>query len=126
MQLSIFIEKVTRNLAINFEDTMAVISENYSYTPTQFFNGLNDERLVNEKGTNEGSCKIFAFAQIHQFSQQQTLNLFGDFYRVDVLKNPDGVNHQNIRNFMRFGWAGIAFNGQPLIAKIAQATNELY
>jgi len=73
--------------------------------------------LVNQAGTNEGSCKIFAFAQLNQLNQQQTLNLFGDYYRLDVLNNPDGTGHQNIRNFMQFGWDGIRFNGEALTAK---------
>jgi hypothetical protein len=117
MQLSSFIEKVKNNLPVGFDETMAVISENYLYQPTEFYNGLNEDRLVNKAGTNEGSCKIFAFAQIHQFDQQQTLSLFGDYYRIDVLNNPTGTGHQNIRNFMRYGWDGIHFNGKPLLAK---------
>jgi len=117
MQLSYFIEKVKNNLPVGFDETMAVISENYSYQPTEFSNGRNEDILVNKAGTNEGSCKIFAFAQIHRFDQQQTLGLFGDYYSVDVLNNPNGTGHQNIRNFMRYGWDGIRFNGKPLIEK---------
>ncbi len=63
------------------------------------------------------SCRIFAFAKIHNLSAEQTLALFGDYYRKDVLGNPDGTDHQNIRNFMRDGWAGIQFDGEALQAK---------
>jgi len=69
---------------------------------------------VNSAGTNEGSCKIFAFALIHQLSEQQTLNLFGDYYRIDVLTDPNGSGHQNIRNFIRDGWQGIDFKNVAL------------
>jgi hypothetical protein len=117
MLLTSFIENIKNNVPVSFDETMAVISENYTYQPTEFYNGLNEDRLINAAGTNEGSCKIFAFAQLHQFDQQQTLSLFGDFYRVDVLNNPAGSGHQNIRNFMRYGWDGIRFNSKPLIEK---------
>jgi hypothetical protein len=117
MNLKSFIEKIKTNVPISFDETMAVISENYAYQATEFCNGLNEDKLVNKAGTNEGSCKIFAFALIHELDQQQTLGLFGDYYRVDVLNNPDGAGHQNIRNFMRYGWEGIGFSGAALVAK---------
>ena len=117
MSLTSFLEKIKNNLPVTFDETMAVISENYDYQPTEFCNGLNDDRLINKAGANEGSCKIFAFARMHGLDQQQTLNLFGDYYRVDVRNNPAGAGHQNIRNFMRYGWDGIRFDGEPLKAK---------
>lgn len=68
--------------------------------------------LINEAGRNEGSCKISALARLHGLDQSQTLALFGDYYRKDVLENPTGNDHQNIRNFMRDGWDGIVFKGE--------------
>jgi hypothetical protein len=117
MSLASFIEKVKNNEAVSFNDTIATITENYHYQATEFSNGLNEQLLVNQEGTNEGSCKIFAFAQLNRLDQQQTLNLFGDYYRQDVLNDPDGTGHQNIRNFMKYGWDGIHFNGVALTAK---------
>lgn len=117
LDLTSFIEKIKTDAPISFDETMAVISDNYNYQPAEFCNGLNEDKLINKAGTNEGSCKIFAFALIHELDQQQTLSLFGDYYRVDVLNNPDGAGHQNIRNFMRYGWDGICFSGEALIAK---------
>jgi len=117
MSLASFINKVTNNEAVGFNETIVVITENYDYQPTEFSNGLNEQILVNPAGTNEGSCKIFAFAQLNRLDQQQTLNLFGDYYRLDVLNDPNGTGHQNIRNFMRYGWDGIHFNGVALTAK---------
>ena len=98
---------------VAFNDTMAVIEAMYEFTPTPFRNGL----LFNEAGQNNGSCKLFSFAQLHKFSTQQTLNCFGDYYRKDVLGKPDGSDHQNIRNFIKGGWDGIEFNGSALIPK---------
>ncbi|TRX01452.1 HopJ type III effector protein [Candidatus Methylobacter oryzae] len=117
MSLTSFIEKVTNNEAVGFDETIAVITENFHYQPTEFSNGLNEQALVSPAGTNEGSCKIFAFAQLHGLDPQQTLNLFGDYYRVDVLNDPNGTGHQNIRNFMQYGWDGISFKGVALTAK---------
>ena len=115
MSLNAFLEKIKNNDFISFDETIAAITENYHYQPTEFTNGLNKHKLVNQAGTNEGSCKIFAFAQIQGLDKQQTLNLFGDYYRKDVLNNPDGSGHQNIRNFMQYGWEGIQFNSEALV-----------
>ena len=103
--------------SIQFSDVISVIDDNYDYTPTRFSNGLGEDRSVNEAGNNEGSCKIFSFARLHGLSKQQTLNCFGDYYRIDVLQNPQGTDHGNIRNFMRHGWDGIVFDGDALKAK---------
>lgn len=114
MSLTSFLEKIKNNAAVGFDETIAVISEYYHYQPTEFSNGQHEHVLINKAGANEGSCRIFAFAKLHELSPQQTLNLFGDFYRHDVLNNPDGSDHQNIRLFMRYGWDGIAFSGAAL------------
>ena len=95
---------------IAFEDVMHVISENYDYTATSFTNG----ELLNETGTNEGSCKVFYFAKLNNLNEQQTLACFGRYYREDVLANPEGSDHGNIRNFIKTGWSGIQFNGVAL------------
>ena len=98
---------------INFKEVIAYIDENYDFTPTKFTNG----NTINEANQNNGSCKVFSFAQLKNLSKEQTLSLFGEFYREDVLKNPDGTDHQNIRNFIEFGWDGISFEGEVLKKK---------
>ena len=98
---------------IDFADTMATIEENYDFTPTVFSNS----GIKNEADTNNGSCKIFAFGLLNNLNKEQTLACFGDYYRQDVLQNPDGDDHQNIRTFMVSGWAGIMFEGVALAAK---------
>ncbi len=117
MQLNEFLDKVKNHEPVSFNETIAVIAENYHYTPSTFSNGLGEQQVVNIAGTNEGSCKIFAFALLHGLTEQQTLNLFDDYYRQDVLNAPDGTSHANIRNFMRFGWTGIQFATQALQLK---------
>lgn len=99
-------------VSLNFSETMAIIDALYDFSPTAFSNGTTR----NEAGENNGSCKLFAFAQLNNFSEPETLALFGEFFR-DVLTTPDGSDHQNIRNFMQTGWAGIAFDAAPLTEK---------
>jgi hypothetical protein len=66
-------------------------------------------------GENSGSCKLF-FAEIQNLSEQATLSCFGAYYQEDVLGDLDGKS-QNIRNFMKTGWDGIAFYGEALELK---------
>lgn len=109
-----FIKKIKENpKSIEFTETIAVIDANYNFTPTAFQNGTQ----FNAVGENSGSCKLFSFAQLHNLSQLETLACFGSYYFNDVLKNPQGTDHQNIRNFMKFGWNGIQFEGNALILK---------
>jgi len=98
---------------ISFSDVITAIDSQFDFIPTRFINGT----VVNEAGQNNGSCKIFAFAKLHELTPTETLVLFGDYYRKDVLQNPDGENHQNIRNFMQSGWGGIKFEGEALRKK---------
>lgn len=98
---------------IQFKDVITFIDEHYDFTPTKFTNG----NTINEAEQNNGSCKVFSFAKLNALSKEETLALFGDFYRTDVLQNPDGDDHQNIRNFMAFGWDGISFEGEALKRK---------
>ncbi len=112
--LAEFLEQVKNQPdTVTFTQTMEVISAHYDFQPTGFTCG--EQR--NEAGTNEGSCKILAFAQANQLTPQQTLHLFGDYYRVDVLQHPDGQDHGNIRNFIAAGWSGVSFDQAALQAR---------
>ena len=55
--------------------------------------------------------------RLNNLTEVQTLHCFGDYYRKDVLGNPDGDDHQNIRNFIQSGWGGIYFDGEALAVK---------
>jgi HopJ type III effector protein len=111
MTLDAFLQKLNNQSGnIEFTDTMAVIDSLYEFTPTAFRNGEQE----NAAGQNNGSCKLFAFAQLQGLSEQQTLACFGAYYRKDVLEHPEGTDHGNIRNFMKTGWDGIVYSGQPL------------
>ncbi|MGD9843619.1 MAG: HopJ type III effector protein [Steroidobacteraceae bacterium] len=114
MTLESFLQKLHATPdAIEFTDTMAAIEAYYHFTPTAFKNG----ELENAAGQNSGSCKLFAFAKLQGLNQQQTLACFGAYYRQDVLVYPQGTDHGNIRNFIKYGWDGIAYAGQALQRK---------
>lgn len=95
---------------VDFATVMAHIDSRYIFTPCAFENG----ELCNAAGQNNGSCKVFAFAKRLGLPPQATLNAFGEFYTGDVLGNPDGSDHGNIRNFMVTRWAGLRFFGEAL------------
>ncbi len=107
----------TQPKSINFDDIIAVINNEYTYSPTRFSNGCGDAIVINESGSNEGSCKIFSFAKLQQLSKQQTLDCFGKYYREDVLKNPDGHDHANIRTLMIYSLDNIKFDNPALVPK---------
>ena len=118
MTIDELIEKInTHPDDINFTEVIETIESNYSYTPTRFINGKGSNTTINEAGTNEGSCKIFAFSKINKLDVKQTLACFGKYYREDVLGHPDNDDHANIRNFMQYGWQGIKFEAEALYLK---------
>lgn len=98
-----------------FEDTLTLINESFEYQPASFRNGP----LVNAEGENEGSCRVFSLAQYCNLSETETLTLFAEHYQ-QVLNDPAGESHGNIRQFMTTGWSGIRFDQTPL--RIRQAT----
>lgn len=113
MPLQTFIERIRAGGRVSFQETLSTISTHYDYTPTRFSNG----EVVNEAGSNEGSCRLFYFAKLNGLTESETLALFGDYYWRDVLDNPQGEDHANIRAFMRRGWTGIAYEGEALHPK---------
>lgn len=114
MLIATFLDKLSAMpQAIEFTDTMAVVEENYQFTETEFVNGEQN----NAAGENSGSCRLLSFAQLHNLDKTETLACFGSYYRDDVLKNPHGSDHQNIRQFMSNGWQGVKFSGQALTEK---------
>jgi hypothetical protein len=114
MQLDAFLTKLTNTPEqISFSETIATVDANYEFTPTAFRNG----ELENAAGQNSGSCKLLSLAKLHNLSAEQTLHCFGEYYRTDVLHYPNAIDHQNIRNFIRFGWEGVKFEGLALTPK---------
>jgi len=93
----------------SFDDTLALIDQHFEFQPTGFNNGP----LRNEAGENAGSCRVFALGQYCNLNEADTLQLFAQHYQ-QVLGDPAGDSHGNIRQFISTGWSGIRFDGQPL------------
>jgi len=94
----------TRNLAVILRLTNRLL---------EFKNG----DMVNKSGENEGSAKVLSYAALSNLDKETTLKLWGQYYR-EVLDDPEGDSHQNIRNFMKYGWEGVPFeNGIALTRK---------
>ncbi|MAO14604.1 HopJ type III effector protein [Marinobacter sp.] len=96
----------------NFDDTLALIDRHFEFQPTGFNNGP----LRNDAGENAGSCRVFALGQYCNLSEADTLNPFAQHYQ-QVLGDPTGDSHGNIRQFISTGWSGIRFDQQPLRAR---------
>jgi len=112
-EISDLISLITRKPEdVLFEQVMTVIDAHYDFSPTAFTNG--DQK--NNAGENSGSCKVFSFALLQNFNEEQALFLFGQYYR-DVKDTPEGNDHQNIRQFMQHGFAKLKFEGQALSIK---------
>ena len=103
----------SKKKSLIFGEVIKLIEANYDHQPTAFKNG----DLYNEATQNQGSAKVFTCAQINNLSKEDTLYLFAEHYQ-SVLDNPGAADHQNIRQFMINGWAGIEFQGEALVAKL--------
>jgi len=97
---------------LQFQEVLAHIADRYNYSPAAFQNGT----LKNSKEENQGSAKVFYFAKLNNLSPEETLGLFAEHYQ-NVLDNPAGEGHQNIRQFMSNGWDGILFEQEVLVKK---------
>ena len=99
--------------SLMFEEVMEMIDTHYESQLLEFKNG----DIVNQQGENEGSAKLLSYAALSNMDKDTTLKLWGQYYR-EVLKDPTGNSHQNIRNFMKYGWDGVPFeNGIALTRK---------
>lgn len=104
--------------SLTFEEVMELIDTHYESQLLEFKNG----DIVNQQGENEGSAKLLSYAALSQMDQATTLKLWGQYYR-EVLNDPDGTSHANIRNFMKYGWEGVPFeNGIALTRKAVGET----
>jgi hypothetical protein len=107
-----YLEKLRSGANMDFADLITLIDEHYTFSPVAFSNG----DLHNAQGENSASAKVFCFSAIHQLTPLETLHCFGEHYQT-VLNNPQGDSHQNIRNFMVYGWTGLKFNSPVLSPK---------
>jgi hypothetical protein len=95
-----------------FTEIIQYIENNYKVIPTAFQNG----DAYNSETQNQGSAKVLYFAKLLNLSKEDTLLLFAEHYQ-SVLADPEGDNHQNIRQFMKNGWEGVRFESIVLEKK---------
>eukprot|EP00227_Mantoniella_beaufortii_P020058 CAMPEP_0197600154 /NCGR_PEP_ID=MMETSP1326-20131121/32742_1 /TAXON_ID=1155430 /ORGANISM="Genus nov. species nov., Strain RCC2288" /LENGTH=202 /DNA_ID=CAMNT_0043167215 /DNA_START=39 /DNA_END=647 /DNA_ORIENTATION=+ len=99
---------------VKFNEVMDKVNECYVFTPCAYTSGAGTpEEVVNAAGVNSGSLKTYYFAHLHGLDEASTLRLFCEHYS-DTVADPGGTSHGNIRSFMKHGWEGIAFTGEPL------------
>ena len=95
-----------------FATTLEFIETWFDFTPSAFQNGS----VANAVDQNQGSCKVFALAQLLELTQEQALRCFCEHYR-DVVATPDVDNHHNLRRLLKEGLADISFDSFPLTQK---------
>jgi hypothetical protein len=110
-QLITLVQRSKEN-SLLFKEVIEFIDTYYQHQPTAYKNG----EVHNTETQNQGSAKVFAFAQLNNLNKEDTLHLFAEHYQ-SVLSHPDGTDHQNIRQFMAHGWPGVVLEGQALSAK---------
>lgn len=111
MQFNTLLQKLKEN-QIKFAEVISFIEKLYQHYPTAFKNGA----IFNEVTQNQGSAKVFYFAQLNNLSKEDTLLLFIEHYNA-VLDTSEGTDHQNIRQFLLNGWEGISFKIEALKTK---------
>jgi hypothetical protein len=107
-----YLETLRSGAIMKFEDLIALIDDDYNHSPASFTNG----EFKNSADENQSSAKLFCFAAVNQLSALETLHCFGQHYQ-EVLNDPKGDSHANIRNFMTYGWEGLKFESPVLDRK---------
>lgn len=97
---------------MKFKDVIEFIDNYYFFTPSSFRNGLQ----LNGVTENHGSCRVLYFAKINNLSKDDTLTLFAEHYD-NILMDPEGDGHQNIRQFQLNGWESVQFESEVLRLK---------
>ena len=82
---------------------------------------------INTSGNISGKCgtmkkgkattRCLPKKKAQSLTKEEALACFGAFYFEEVLNDPTGTGHQNIRNFMNHGFDGLAINGTALSEK---------
>lgn len=94
-----------------FAQTLAFIEQHFNYQAS----GFKFAQLESNSEQNQGSCKIFALAQLLNLTQAQTLLCFGEHYRH--LNNTAQDSHLNLRQLAKIGRINIEFEHFPLSLK---------
>eukprot|EP01038_Epipyxis_sp_PR26KG_P004930 gene4930-6898_t len=97
---------------LTYKKTIEFLDKHYNYFEVPFSCGEN----INPAKVNTGAAKIFSFGLMTKLTESETLKLFGEYYRELA---PNGDDHKNIRNFIKFGWRGVSFgSGLAIVSKL--------
>lgn len=110
-QLSVLMLLLEQGKA-RFQDVINFIDHYYDYHSSSFVNGQKS----NARGQNDGAARVLAFGHLNNLSVLDTLKLFAEHYQA-VEANAGGTDHENIRQFIRYGWFGLMFDHFPLTPK---------
>lgn len=108
-----FVEKIKKNeITVTYQETIDFLDKHYDYFEVPFKCG----DISYEPNVKKGAAKIFSFGLMTKMSVDETLRLFGEYYR-DL--TPDGTDRPNIRNFIKYGWPGVTFDrGLAIVSKL--------
>lgn len=102
--------------SITYQQTIDFIDKHYCYFAVPFKCG----DITYEPNVKTGAAKIFSFGLMTQMTKDQTLRLFGEYYRD--LKPTD--DRPNVKNFIDYGWNGISFSSGLAIVSKQQAYDD--
>lgn len=107
------VRKIGRELArewknTDFGNTIQAIDSILETEPVDFVNG----EVPNTSGENLWSLKVLAFGKMMWFHTQEVLSMFWEYYR-EVIDNPDGNSHQNIRALQKTGIECVDISENP-------------
>lgn len=108
------------NSDVQMDDVIAVCDREFEYTDSSFSVGA----VENKVGTNVKSSKILSFAYLTKMDTETALKCYGEVYR-EVLVDPDGDSHGNIRALMKGGTECVKFPfGLSLTPKLVDGDEE--
>lgn len=99
----------SKSIYPKLQANIAAIESTYLISPQGFKVG----DVFNEPGDNMGSLAILGFARLHNLPLEKVLPIFGEAYD-EVMANPEGDDHKNIRALIKFGVESVVFDGQGI------------
>ncbi|KAJ1637914.1 HopJ type III effector protein-domain-containing protein [Pavlovales sp. CCMP2436] len=94
--------------SVMFAETLEAIDQAFEFFGTKFVNGA----VSSTSSENEGSSKVLSLSQLVGMTTDETLVCFGEHYR-DVVADPSGSSHANVRALMTTGLEAVLFSNGP-------------
>jgi len=100
------------NNKIDFDTIQNKITSILNTVPTRFVNN----GVENAERENEGSLRILSIALLFQLTDDNALRLFWEHWE-SVQENPEGNDHQNIRQLNEYWLWGVKIHWLPFSEK---------